>query len=435
MISDKIATAFKQHKWLYYAVSALCGLLLTVATFSTAPVVQLISIFAIIPVIAIMLSDIEEKINSYLFSLAFFGAWILPTTYWYYSFMNPLLAVAASVGSVFLFANLFRIFAFRKRLSDYLVALLFSAAWALFTYLRLRLPVTKDCWIPHLGYAVWRNPAILQLSVLGGEAGIDFFVLLFSSACAVLLIRKKQLVTLFGCGSALAFILIFNRLISHMPVVDLPIIIAAQSSTPQKNLDATPEVIQKIEKQTKSALNSLGDTNGREVYVVWPENRIPPANQQELSLFARDNDINLIYHSYEPIEGKDAPYKIIVWLDSSGEIVLTNSKEHIAPGEQGTPRKSANVKDGITAYICYDVHYTDIVPRMRDANLVFVALNDEEFGDLQKTFHLADMALRSVQARVWIATASKDGPSAIISLNGYVVQVIPYHLDGVIIFQ
>ena len=436
MVSEKISTAFRQYKWLYFAVAAVSGLLLSAATFSFSAVVQIVTLFAIILVLTVMLSGSVKSANSYfLLGITFFGTWILPTTYWYYSFMNPFVAVAASVGFTLLIANLFYIFRLRSKLPDHIVALALCTIWALFTFLRLRLPVTEDWWIPHLVYAIWRNPAILQLGRFGGEAAIEFVLLAFASLCALLLIRRKWLMAIVIFIAAITAVLVFNGVLSHVSTSDLPVIITVQSSTMQQNQNAAPEDIKKVKEQTETAISSLGDTHGKDIYVVWPENRIPPDNREELSVFARNNGINLVYHTYEPIVSADAPYKLIVWIGPNGEKILDNSKAHIAPGEQGTPRRSSNIIDGKTAYICYDVHYPDIVLRMRGANLVFVALNDEEFFDLEKTFHLADMALRATQANVWIAAASKDGPSAIINPGGYVERALPYHQDNVIVYN
>jgi len=76
------------------------------------------------------------------------------------------------------------------------------------------------------------------------------------------------------------------------------------------------------------------------------------------------------------------------------------------------------------------MHYPDVVGRMRGSRLVFVPLDDDEFGKLQKTFHLADAALHAVQADACVAIGSTDGPTAIISHYGCVEYLLPYGEDG-----
>ncbi len=437
MLTDIIGSIYKKHKSLNYLTLAGCGLFLSVATFSSSTIIQMLSFFSLLPVMLVMLADdVKQSSRHYLLGLIFFAFWLLPCTYWYYSFMHPLVAIAASVGFVLLLANSFNILALSKnKLSEGITLLIFCVSWATFTFLRLHLPLLKDWWIPHLGYALWRNPALLQLGKLAGEASIEFCMLAFCATLAYLN-KKKRLLTSIAISLAFLFLVIgSNYLLVKDRTNDFPLIIAIQCSSAVKDSEATAKDLEKIKTQTMEVLGKSQHNQSDEVYVVWPENRIPPYYHHELAEFAKAQGINLIYHSYEPTNNNDKPYKTITWVNRYGEVVLKNYKENIAPGENGSAKKSANIVNGKTAYICYDVHYPTIVKRMTGAQLAFVALNDEEFWDLQKTFHLADMALRAVQADVWLAAASKDGPSAIISKHGVIINVLPFRQDGYIIYK
>ncbi len=114
---------------------------------------------------------------AYRVGLVFCLAWLLPTTYWYYSFMSPLVAFAASAGYAALLANLFRLAGLRPRWGMRGVAPVFIVAWCALLWVRLHLPVTEDWWIPYAGYSLWRNPSLVFLGSLGGEAVFEAIVL------------------------------------------------------------------------------------------------------------------------------------------------------------------------------------------------------------------------------------------------------------------
>lgn len=98
--------------------------------------VQLVSVFAIAPVFVV--AQRAEHPNR--LGLMFFAAWIVPSTLWFYSFMLIYLAFLASVGWVFLMANLFFLFDI-KRLPSWMLVLLVCVVWARWTFCRLRIPV------------------------------------------------------------------------------------------------------------------------------------------------------------------------------------------------------------------------------------------------------------------------------------------------------
>ena len=88
--------------------------------------------------------------RAYSVGVLFTLAWLVPTTYWYYNFMSLGVAFAASIGWALLTANLFQLAALRERIGTRLVWPLFALLWLALTWLRMRMPVTEDWWLPHL---------------------------------------------------------------------------------------------------------------------------------------------------------------------------------------------------------------------------------------------------------------------------------------------
>ena len=107
--------------------------------------------------------------------------------------------------------------------------------------------------------------------------------------------------------------------------------------------------------------------------MVWPENSIPTASESRLEKFAAEHRVRLVYHTNE--RQGDGDYKQAVILDQDGRRILTNYKAHIAPAEDGTDWYTDQhaVSDGqvVTAYVCYDMHYPDIVTRLRGADSAY----------------------------------------------------------------
>jgi len=128
--------------------------------------------------------------RAYAVGASFTLAWLVPTTYWYYNFMSLGAAFGASVGWALLMANLFQLTALRKRFGTRLVWPLFALLWLALTWLRMRMPVTEDWWLPHLGYSVWRNSGLVRLGGFGGETVLEAVVLAGGMAVAAAFARR-----------------------------------------------------------------------------------------------------------------------------------------------------------------------------------------------------------------------------------------------------
>lgn len=160
--------------------------------------------------------------------------------------------------------------------------------------------------------------------------------------------------------------------------------------------------------------------------IVWPENSVPKSSYNRVAEFAAQMRSLIIYHTTESV-GKKVYKKVVAIDGTTGKIILTNYKQHLAPDERtGLPRMSRNISAfynrHVTAYICYDLHYPDIVERLRGSDIVYVTLNDAAYGYLQKQFHAADIALRAVQAYTSIVVAGTNGPTMIVNSNGVILR-------------
>lgn len=413
------------------SIPIISGLLIAIATFSSWWFVQLIAFVALAPLFVVM--KLVNPKHYYFFGLLFFAAWLLPTTCWYYNFMPWWLAVLASVGFVTLIANVFHLFSLSvsKKVSYPVALVCVIVAWVAFTWLRIRLPVSEDWWIPHLGYAAWHNSGVLQTAHFGGEVTVEAVVLLANAAIALAYIYGNKYRSAIVSLAIICIVSASNLLILSRSSAPLPNVISLQQMTtggvdvPATNVDITLLI-----KNSAEALKQA--PSNKPTVVVWPENSIPVELQEQIKQFASSARIFIVYHTVEKVS--DKTYKKVVVLDDSGKELLRNYKQHIAPGEIGDSNhsdNSAQINDWlVTTYACYDMHYPDSVRRIGNADIVFVPINDAAFGTLQRNFHAADLAFRAVQTNATIVSSSTNGPTVYIDEWGVKRRDLPYSSNG-----
>lgn len=413
---------FAKNKIWFVAVGG--GLALAGATFAGENArlffVQYLAFFALVPLLILMLKNRADKRFArkfYWLGWAFFAAWLAPTTYWYFNFMPLWLAPLASFGFAFLMANLFCIFKIKK-LPNFAVLLIFAAVWAVWTFARLHLPIVADWWLPHLGYAVWRLPAATFFAKLGGAANVEFLVLLVNILTAILWLKFCRKTLYFTGG----FLLIFvgaNFIINNFPAQNFANVAAVQT---------TGEFTQ-LSQLTHAAKQ---EATSESLTVVWPENHLSANGLAQARALAQELKINLVVNAADA-QNRNAE----ILLDANGREILTNYKFHIAPGENHAAKWSANsVKLGgekVAVFICYDLHYPDIVGRIGGAKTVFASVNDSDFGRLEQTFHLADSAFDAVQSGANIAVSSSNGKTAFVDKFGRVAAELPVNTEGVLL--
>ena len=412
-----------------YIFAAISGIIVAGTAFAPHWLLQLPVFFAL----ALLFIAVRRLSGVHLYGVGacFMLAWLLPTTYWYYYFMSPGVAFGASVGWALLQANLFWIIALRRYIRTYGAVVLFVIAWCTLTYIRTHAPVVEDWWIPHLGYSVWRNDSITMWSAYGGEAVLEAIVLLCGVSIAWLIVHARMSVWIrMSCG-LVVLVAIANSIVVHMPAKPLPPVIALQKMTRGGvDIPATKADVDDLIHLTKRAIAQYQYPHAT---IVWPENYIPPALHTTIAAFAQKESINIVYHTTEKDDTR--LYKKVVLVDQSGRSILTNYKAHLAPDESiGTARYSRVIATHnatkVTAYICYDMHYPDIVERLKGSDVAYIPLDDAEYGYLQKQFHAADSVIHARQAQTAVVLAGTDGPTMIINSNGIIVDRLMGNATG-----
>ena len=405
----------------YYCLLAIMsGSVLAATAFAPHWILQLLAILATAPIFW-LLRNVSVR-YTYAVGVCFTLAWLIPTTYWYYTFMLPGVAFAASVGWAALVSNLFWLVGLRKKIGTLAVWILFTLFWLILTWLRLRLPITEDWWLPHLGYSIWHNSGVVWLGKFGGEIVMELALLLSGMIIAGVFVCcgwRKMLV------ASVLIVVVFvglNNIVWNMPAKPIHPVVAIQKMTRGGiDMPATKQDIEDLIAMTKQAASSRRNVP---TTIVWPENSVPKSSYNRVAEFAAQMRNLIIYHTTERV-GKKVYKKVVAIDGTTGKIILTNYKQHLAPDEKtGLSRMSRSISTfynrHITAYICYDLHYPDIVERLRGSDIAYVTLNDAAYGYLQKQFHAADIALRATQAYTSIVVAGTNGPTMIVNSNGVI---------------
>ncbi|MBI2482662.1 hypothetical protein HYV74_00620 [Candidatus Uhrbacteria bacterium] len=414
-------------RWRIFA-SGACGALLLPSFFVPSLFSHLLALLAIAPALALIAPLTWWP--RYLAGLCFFGAWILPTTTWYYRIFPWWLALLASVGYVTLIALAFALPAlFRRRLV--IRDLAFTVIpWALLESVRLYAPVTQDWWIPHLANTQWLNPLIVRAATWGGIPTVIVVVLLVSATLAWLAMRPRRHMAIMGVGFVLGACALYAAAMRTWDF-DTPyrVLVVGVQAPPHGGIRANADAsdVQELMRMTADAVQSLKYT-GQVLFVVWPENMIAESESVRIGEFARAQGIFLVWNRAESVPGApDRPANTAVYSGAdapNAAVQVLAWKRHAAPSEQITTGAFSSplqiVGHRVVGAICYDLHYPDIGERLRGHHLVLGMIDDDRYGTLLPYLHASDVVYRAAQHRIPIATGSTSGPTMAVDRFGVV---------------
>lgn len=415
----KLKTIFHNPLFIIF----LSGLFLNLSFFVTNIFTDLLAFFVIAPAFYALTKLENDK--RYLGGLLFFGAWMLPTSYWYFNFMPIWLAALSSLFFT-LIANVFKISNLVKKKSIILDFAIIIVSWLALTFLRINLPITEDWWIPHLAYTQWQNISVLQIANFLGIYGVIFLILVINAILAFLLVKKKKIVSIIFIVFVSFIFLSGNFTINNYAKTgEQPISLIAIQSSPENGYwaDANSNDIKNLKKLTQNALEKIQNKSSKQIFVLWPENMITEENTEDLMNFAKENNVFLVFNRAEKTD--KYPLNSVVLINNNGKEILKNYKTHKAPGEKISVLK--DIHNGteingikITSDICYDLHYSDLQKRAKDNDLLFAPVDDDRFGNFMPYLHARDIIFRAIENRISILTASTNGPTFFVNRYGII---------------
>ncbi|MDO9399515.1 MAG: hypothetical protein Q7T79_02430 [bacterium] len=403
----------------------ISGLFLNIPFFFPNIFAEFLAFFIIAP--AFYAITKVEKNKRYLGGLLFFGAWILPTTYWYYHFMPVWLAFLASFGFVGLIAHVFHISNLIKKKNIVVDFLIIIISWVGLTILRINLPIVKDWWVPDIFYTQCQNLSVLQIANFSGIYGILFLILAINAILAYFLIKKKKRTAIIFVITICAIFLLGNFTIKHFAKTEKQnISLIAIQSSPENGYraDANFNDIKNLKNLTIKALAEIQNKSSKNIFVLWPENMITENDSKTLADFAKENNIFLTFNRAE--KSNNLPFNSVVMINNSGKEILRNYKTHKAPGEKiSIPIKNIQNfveidKVKITSDICYDLHYPDFKEKVKKSSLLFAPIDDDRFGKFMPYLHARDVIFRAIENRINILTASTNGPTFFVNKYGII---------------
>jgi len=423
-----------------YVLIVVSGALFNISFFIHNIYAQIFALFAIAPVFYAI--SRLKGIKRYLGGLIFFGIWIIPTCYWYF-LIFPWWAALLRLTIFTLMANVFFIPLIIKKRNILLDIAVTIVLWVAIIAARIELPFTEDWWIPHIAYTQWLNPLIVQIAGFAGIYGIIFIILLINAAIAYLLIKKKYIPASIVAIVIIAVCLTGNSLFQNtIGQGDKDIALLAVQSVPSKGFhseNATIEDIENLKSLTSGALKDVKREENNIIIAIWPENMVKTSEDENISQFVEENNIYLVYNRAEPND-YELPFNTAVLLSGNGEVILTNYKKHIAPGEEITSSNefsSVLVHDiKVVTDICYDLHYPDIRERINGDDLLLAPVDDDRFGSFFPYLHAADTVFRAVENDINIITASTNGPTFYVNRYGVVERMpLPVYSEDVLVIE
>lgn len=425
-MKDKIVDIFTNP----FALLFISGASLNISFLIHNSYAQMLSLVSIAPAFyAITKLDGKKKLFG---GMIFSVPWLLIFTPGFFhtleQFGLPIWAIVFAfplglLGIVLFYSLPFYIPVFLRKkniIIEFFVIIIF---WIILLAVRIYPPEIGEIPLPSIVYTQWVNPSILQVASFASIPGIVLIILLLNAALAFLLIKKKHILLMIFIAILLSSNIAGNYILQQTKSsgeIDITLVtIQAYPSLGENDWYAEVEDIELLMSMTEEA---LAQTSGF-VIVAWPENGITEEDEYLVRNFTIENNIFLIYN-IQLQNGDELPFNAGRLMDQNGEILLTNYKEHGAPGEEITESSDFSIVningiDTATA-VCYDLFNPSIGNKIRGTELLVGVINPEGFGEFYQYIFAANVVFRAVENRVNILACTTLGPSFYVNKYGVI---------------
>ena len=335
--------------------------------------------------------------------------------------------------------------------------------WVSFEWLRYA--VTGQLWNA-FGYSQAFHPLLIQTARWGGVYAVSFLITLTNSAIAIVLIRRRFLLSL-ACLSLVAVILILSSGLlgertvvrRYMPAASAASVIAIQPNVPMDLAGDTAEMNELLERHLSLSRNAFqalqssylsGDLLPQ--LVIWPESPMnfsysrDPKLRETVEAFARQNHTSVLLNSLEPARN-GGEHNSAIMINEDGRIVAQYDKIRLMPFGEYVPLPQwlpgASSVRGIVGeftpgnsytlmplgafragvFICIEAAHPGIARSFTNAG-ADVLINISNDGYLGPTpvmrQHLANAVFRAVENERPLVRVTNSGISALISRAGEV---------------
>lgn len=316
--------------------------------------------------------------------------------------------------------------------------------WAGIEYFRSEVYILKFPWLA-LGYSQSPNLSLIQVCDIIGVYGLSFLIVLTNELVAWCIIKRLR----------------ENIWTFLQPIIAIGVIIIIliyglfryQYTPKYKRTDSTPTIpVAVVQKWNGSLENYIRATresvnSRRETIVVWPESAVKEAlsdlsNRNLIEALAKDNNLYLIFGTYEPTEDIVRFHNLVAIFSPDGTLMGKYAKRItvpfietvVKPGDKWGIFDTSLGKIGIL--ICYEAGFSNLatmlVRRKGIEILVVPTLEVGEWGGLSHKHHASMMPIRAVEIRRPILRSSVLGISMIVHPSGKIEGQLNYLASGVL---
>ena len=337
-------------------------------------------------------------------------------------------------------------------------ALLFTALWVLFEWLRSWI-LTGFPWL-FIGYSAI-DTSIAGFAPIFGVYSLSFIIVFATTIVTCLILSRGSNIKVWR-ATVLMLILIA---VSHIFLNNyqwLKVKNQLQIAAIQANI---PQTIKWDSEFSELSINKhlqLTQTVLDKDLIIWPENAIPVIltnfdhNLPQLNNLAKNNSLTII--TGVPIN--DHTGKVYNSVFSLGEINQKYNKTKLVPFGEYVPFESllrgtidffdlpmssfssGSTNQGvlnlpvaaISASVCYEAAYPDfIASHAKNSDFLVNISNDTWFGSSFGPFqHLQIARMRSLETGRWMIRATNSGITALINDKGSIIKQLSMHNPGVL---
>ncbi|MCW5211751.1 apolipoprotein N-acyltransferase [Desulfobulbus sp. TB] len=324
-----------------------------------------------------------------------------------------------------------------------------------------------------LGYALYRQPFLIQAADLGGHHFITFAVVLINALFFYFLSRVRTadaaasgyhfvppvvVFLLLACLGGYSTVR-YQQIVSKVATADTALISAVQGNI-QQNVKWVPSHKEKtVDQYLLLSRQAITGKTEKPDLLVWPETALPfyPAREplmNKVDDFVWENDILLLtgspFFTITPTQEQPlAYYNSALLLDRTGSIAARYNKQHLVPfgeyvplrnylwflkplveivgnftaGDSSQPLDGETIQAGVL--ICFESLFPDIARKevAEGANLLANLTNDAWYGRSVAPDHSWAMTVfRSVENRRSLVRAANTGISGFVSPTGEILQ-------------
>ncbi|CAK8712911.1 Apolipoprotein N-acyltransferase [Candidatus Electrothrix laxa] len=332
-----------------------------------------------------------------------------------------------------------------------------------------------------LGYALYRQPLLIQAADLGGHYLITFSVVLINALLFWLADRIRVSLSSSSTSSKVSdyhfghpvtvFLLLsclggysvvrYQQISSESVAADTAFVSAVQGNIEQSLKWSPRQKENTVERYLSLSAQVLGGEEKPEL-VIWPETALPfyPAREPLMNRvrdFVRKNEVRLLtgspYFTVDPQKKKSVAYSnSALLLDRSGRLSARYNKQHLVPfgeyvplrtylwfikplveligdftpGDSFEPLDADRVQAGVL--ICFESIFPDIARQevAEGANLLVNLTNDAWYGKSSAPYHSWAMTVfRAVENRRSLVRSANTGISGFISPTGEIKEESP----------